>query len=76
MANVKVTIDRDQCTSCESCWTICPEVFEQNSGDTWSQVVAKYQVGGDPAVGQFPDTLRDKAQEAADACPVSIIHVG
>ncbi len=76
MANVKVTLDRDQCTSCESCWTICPEVFEQNSMDNWSQVVAKYQVGGDPSIGQFPDALRDKVQEAADSCPVAIIHVG
>ena len=76
MANVKVTIDRDQCISCESCWTTCPEVFEQNSNDSWSQVVAKYQTGGDPATGQFPDTLQAKVQEAADACPVTIIHVG
>ncbi len=76
MANVKVTIDRDQCISCESCWTMCPEVFEQNGADNWSQIVPKYQAGGDPATGQIPDPLRAKAQEAADACPVSIIHVG
>lgn len=76
MENIKVTIERDQCISCESCWTICPAVFEQNTNDNWSQVVSKYQVGGDPANGQFPDMLRDKVQEAADACPVTIIHVG
>jgi ferredoxin len=76
MANINVTIDRDQCISCESCWGLCPEVFEQNSVDSWSQIVAKYQVGGDPATGSIPDTLRDKTQEAADACPVTIIHVG
>ncbi len=76
MANVKVTIDRDQCISCESCWTMCPEVFEQNGADNWSQIVAKYQAGGDPATGQIPDSFRAKAQEAADACPVAIIHVG
>ncbi len=76
MANVKVTIDRDQCISCESCWTVCPEIFEQNSADNWSQIVAKYQIGGDPAAGEAPDALRAKVQEAADACPVAIIHVG
>ncbi len=75
MANVKVTIDRDQCISCESCWTICPEVFEQNAVDSWSQIVAKYQVGSDPATGEAPENLRAKVQEAADACPVTIIHV-
>jgi ferredoxin len=76
MANIKVTIDRDQCISCESCWTVCPDVFEQNSVDTWSQVVAKYQVGNDPSVGSIPDSLKDKTQEAADSCPVTIIHLG
>lgn len=76
MANIGVTIDRDQCISCESCWTMCPEVFEQNGTDSWSQIVAKYQIGGDPASGQVPDSLQSKVQEAADACPVAIIHVG
>ncbi len=76
MANITVTIDRDQCISCESCWQLCPEVFEQNSVDSWSQIVAKYQVGNDPSNGSVPDSLKDKAQEAADACPVTIIHVG
>ena len=75
MANVNVTIDRDQCISCESCWTICPEVFEQSPVDSWSQIVATYQSGGDPAAGQIPDALKAKAKEAADACPVAIIHV-
>jgi ferredoxin len=75
MANIKVTIDRDQCISCESCWTICPEVFEQNSVDSWSQIVAKYQVGSDPAAGDVPDSFKDKVQESADACPVTIIHI-
>ncbi len=76
MAKVKVTIDRDQCISCESCWTVCPEVFEQNSVDSWSQIVAKYQVGSNPAEGEAPGELKDKVQEAADSCPVTIIHVG
>jgi ferredoxin len=71
----KVTIDRDQCISCESCWTICPEFFEQNSSDTWSQVVAKYQVGGNPAVGNAPAELLDKVKEGAESCPVTIIQV-
>ncbi len=73
---VNVKIDRGQCISCESCWTICPEVFEQNGVDAWSQIVATYQVGGDPATGQVPEALKAKVQEAADACPVAIIQVG
>jgi ferredoxin len=75
MAAVHVTIDRDQCISCESCWTICPEVFEQNSADSWSQIVSSCQVNSNPAEGQAPTELKDKVQEAADSCPVTIIHV-
>jgi ferredoxin len=75
MANVKITIDREECVVCESCWTICPEAFEQNALDTWSQVVEKYQVGSNPAEGDVPEELRDKVVEAADSCPVTIIHV-
>lgn len=70
-----VTIKREECISCESCWVTCPEFFEQNSVDSWSQVVKKYQIGGDPAKGTAPAELLDKVKEAADACPVTIIEV-
>ena len=76
MAKLKVTIDREGCISCESCWTVCPEFFEQNSVDSWSQIVAKYQAGGDPAHGEAPEELVDKVKEAADSCPVQVIQVG
>jgi len=76
MAKTKVTIDREECISCESCWTICPGFFEQNTVDNWSEVVEKHRTGGNPAEGEAPGELLDKVQEAADACPVQIIHVG
>ena len=76
MANKhKVTIDRAECTSCETCWITCPEFFEQNPGDTFSQIIEKYRTGGDPGQGEAPADLLDKVKEAADSCPVSIIHV-
>lgn len=76
MANkTKVTITREECTSCETCWITCPEFFEQNPGDTFSQVVAKFRVGGDPATGEAPADILDKVKEAADSCPVQIIQV-
>ncbi len=76
MAKTKVTISREECISCESCWTICPEFFEQNASDNWSQIVVKYRSGGNPAEGETPDELLDKVKESADSCPVQIIHVG
>lgn len=71
---MKVTIDRDECTSCGSCWSVCDAVFEEDD-DGVSQIVAKYRVGGDPGTGEVPEDLRGCVQEAADSCPVEIIHV-
>jgi ferredoxin len=76
MANTKVTIDREECISCESCWAVSPEFFQQNSVDTWSEVTPKYRVSNDPSQGEAPADLLDKVKEAADSCPVQIIHVG
>jgi ferredoxin len=76
MATTRVTITREECISCESCWAICPEFFQQNSVDSWSEVVEKYRTGGNPAEGAAPAELLDKVNEAADSCPVQIIHVG
>ena len=72
---VKVTIDRDECISCAICWTTCPEFFEPNPDDDRSQVVAGHRVKDDPAQGVAPPELLDAIREAADGCPVEIIHV-
>ncbi len=71
----KVTITREECISCETCWTACPEFFQQNPNDNWSEVTPKYRVGGDPATGEAPADLMAKIKEAADSCPVQIIKV-
>ncbi len=74
-AKHKVTIDREECTSCETCWITCPDFFEQNPNDSWSQIIVKYRVNGNPAEGISPEDLESKVREAADSCPVQIIHV-
>lgn len=71
---MKVSIERDQCIICESCWAICPDFFKQNPSDNWSEVVEKYRIGGDNSQGNVPKELEDKVKEAADSCPVQIIH--
>jgi ferredoxin len=75
MPGVKVTIDRLGCISCAACWTACPEVFEENSDDTMSQVVEQYRLGGDIGRGEVPDGLADCARNGADRCPTSVISV-
>lgn len=71
----KVTIEREDCTSCGGCWDVCPEVFEENDSDGFAQITSQYQVSGNPAEGNVPDDMQDCAEEGADVCPVEIIHV-
>jgi ferredoxin len=72
---MKVTIDRDNCTSCGTCWDACPAFFEENPDDSFSRIVEKYQAGGNPAKGAAPEDLEACVTDAADSCPVQIIHV-
>ena len=72
---LSVGIDRDECISCATCWETCPEFFEENPNDGFSQVIATYRVDNDPARGLAPQDLGGCVGNAADGCPVSIIHV-
>ncbi len=69
-------IDRINCISCASCWQTCPDVFEENPDDTWSEIVKQYRKNESLAEGDVPEGLEDCAHEAEELCPVQIIHVG
>ncbi len=71
----RVTIDRDNCISCATCWTVCPEFFEENPEDGFSQVVEKYRVNGNIGEGQAPEELEGCVKDAANGCPVEVIHM-
>lgn len=61
---MKATLDRDGCISCELCTEICPEVFrmaDDGIAEVWQENV--------------PADCEDKATEAQDSCPVSVIAV-
>ncbi len=72
---MKVTIDRNECVSCGTCWETCPAFFEQNTEDSFSQVMAKFRSTENPSDGVSPQELDACVAEAADLCPVQIIHV-
>jgi len=72
---MKVKIDREECTSCSLCWSDCPQVFEENTDDGWSQIVSKLRLDNNPALGNVPPELEQCAKDAADECPVEVIHV-
>jgi ferredoxin len=73
-AEMKVHIDRDDCTSCESCWSTCPDLFEENPEDHFSEITEPHRAGSN-AEGVVPGELEGCATEAADLCPVQIIHL-
>ncbi len=72
---MKVSIDRENCSSCSLCWSDCPEIFEEDPKDGLSRIVEKYLIAGDLGRGEVPETLRAVAKAAADGCPVSVISV-
>ena len=70
-----VTINRAECTSCSTCWSTCPAVFEEDPDDGMSRIVEQYRKSGDKAAGEIPPEQEACAHEAADICPVLIITV-
>ena len=72
---MNVSIDRMACVSGGACRNLCPELFDQNHCDSFSEVVEDYRFNGDRAAGVVPDCLRRRAQEAADLCPLQIISI-
>lgn len=59
---MRITIDRSGCIGCGLCAETCPEVFRINE-DGEAEVYA-----------QPNQKIKNAAAEAAENCPVSIIH--
>jgi len=72
---MNVRIDRMACVSCGACWNTCPELFDQNHCDLFSEVVEDFRFNGDRAEGVVPDWLCCCAKEAVQLCPVHIIKI-
>jgi ferredoxin len=72
---IKVTIERETCVSCGTCYDTCPGLFEQDPDDSFSRIIEKHRVNGNIAEGLIPVDLEACAHEAADLCPVQIITI-
>jgi ferredoxin len=68
----KVIHEREKCIGCGSCAALCPKFFEMADDGK-----AKLIEGQKNAEGNDELEVEDVecAQEAADACPVQIIHI-
>lgn len=58
---MKLELDRDGCIGCGVCADVCPDVFRL-ADDGLSEIVAS------------PDGNEDAVKEAAESCPVEVIH--
>lgn len=61
---MKAFVDQDGCISCGLCIDVCPEVFSYNEDD-------KSQAIDD----DIPQSCLERAEEARDGCPVSVIDL-
>lgn len=61
---MKASVDQEGCISCGYCIDVCPEVFYYNENDI---SVAKE--------GDIAEEYIERAEDARDGCPVSVIDL-
>jgi ferredoxin len=71
MVGFKVVLEREECIACESCVSTCPDSFEM-ADDQLAQLKGATRVGSNDE--SDVDDL-GCIKEAAEACPVTIIHI-
>ncbi len=72
---MKIVIDRENCSVCGTCWETCPDIFEQNPNDSFSQITGKFRVNGKNGEGVPPRAYEDCATKAAELCCAEVIHI-
>jgi ferredoxin len=72
---MKIKLNRENCSICGTCWETCPEIFEQNPDDSFSQLVEKYRLNGNNAEGKIPAEREECAAKAAELCCAEVIQV-
>lgn len=61
---MKAYVDQDGCISCGLCIEVCPEVFSYNEDGK-----------SEPIKDDIPENCLERAEEARDGCPVSVIDL-
>ena len=61
---MRARVDKDGCISCELCADTCPEVFRMDADGL-----------AEAYVEEIPGEVEDSARDAAESCPVSVIHI-
>ena len=71
MPGFKIVHDRENCIGCGACAAMCPDFWEMVD-DGKSKLS-----GAKPKAGKFELEVNDLGcnKDAADACPVNVIHI-
>jgi ferredoxin len=73
MLKYKIEINRVECISCGTCYSLDTEHFE--SDEEGKAQLVNGQTDEHSSVGNFDDDKIEQAQDAEDSCPVSVITV-
>jgi ferredoxin len=68
----KVSQEREKCIGCGSCAALCPKYWEMAEDGKSKLLNSKPREGG---IFELEVENIECNQEAADACPVQIIHI-
>ncbi|MBS3128362.1 ferredoxin [Candidatus Woesearchaeota archaeon] len=74
MGNFQIQHDRPNCIACGVCESIAPEFWEMDKNDGKSNLKACKKVGHEEHRDIDEHTFEEN-REAADRCPVNIIHI-
>lgn len=66
----RVTVDKDDCTSCSLCADTLPQYFRMDDDD----LAESHNNGTNVNNAEVPDADIEKVQEAIDDCPGECIH--
>jgi len=69
----KIEIERGGCIACGACYSVDPYHFEPD--EEGKSTVIGGETDANASSGVFDDDEIEKAREAEDSCPVSIITV-
>lgn len=73
MAKYKIVVDKEACIACGICYSLDPDHFK--SDDSGKSEVKGGKTEDKESVGKFDDDKKEKAKEAARACPVDAITI-
>ena len=77
MGKFRIEHDRPNCIGCGACAAVAPSSWKMNEKDGKSDLIGAKKKKGDDEIEELEvsDIDKTKNREAADCCPVNVIHI-